>query len=160
MKQNYFDFLKLPMGFELDETDLAARHRAIIATVHPDRFTDKSAVEQRVALQWSTFANQAFETLKSPIKRAHYLLQLHAPELATDGARVNLPPAFLMQQMTWREALEDGAADTVRHEVSTAHQDVLNDLRVACAAQDWTQVQVELAKVQFIDNFMKQIQSH
>lgn len=157
MKQNYFDFFKLPAGFEMDEADLAARHRAIIATVHPDRFADKSAVEQRVALQWSTFANEAFEALKSPIKRAHYLLQLNAPELAAEGARVTLPPAFLMQQMEWREALEEGAADSVRNEVSVVHEAALRDMKEACAAQEWHRVQIDLAKVQFIENFVRQI---
>lgn len=157
MKQNYFEFFKLPEDFNIDENDLATRHRTIIAKVHPDRFTDKSAVEQRVALQWSTFANEAFEALKSPTQRAHYLLQLNAPELNEQSARVNLPPSFLMQQMAWREALEDGNEDSVRAEVHSAQTDILLKLSKQCENKDWVGVQVALAECQFIENFLAQI---
>jgi molecular chaperone HscB len=157
VKQNYFELFKLPVDFKIDEADLAARHRAIITQIHPDKFTDKSAVEQRVALQWATFANEAFDVLKSPIRRAQYLIQRQAPELATESARVTLPPAFLMQQMEWRELLEDGAVESVRAEVAQAHTDALNALAKNCAAQDWAQVQVNVAECQFIENFIKQL---
>ena len=63
MKQNYFELFQLPVSFQIDPADLAARHRAVIARVHPDQFANKSAVEQRMALQWATFANEAFDTL-------------------------------------------------------------------------------------------------
>ena len=158
MKQNYFEFFKLPIGFALDEADLATRHRTIITQVHPDKFTDKSAAEQRVALQWATFANEAFDALKSPLKRAQYLLSLNAPAaLGEEHARVSLPPAFLMQQMEWRELLEDGNSDTVRNEVHSAHADALAKLAQNCAAANWTQVQMAIAECQFIENFLKQI---
>ena len=158
MKQNYFELFQIPIGFVIDLADLTARHRAVIDKVHPDRFAAKGAVEQRVAMQWASFANQAFDTLKSPASRAQYLLQLHAPQLAADGARVPLPPQFLMQQMEWREALEDGNADAVRDEVNAAQTSAQADLAAACAAQDWANVQVALAQVQFIENFAGQLE--
>ena len=157
MKQTYFELFQLPAAFDLDETALAAKHRAIISRIHPDQYANKTAVEQRIALQWATFANEAFDTLKSAAPRAKYLLQLNAPELAVDGARVSLPPMFLMQQMEWREALEDGDVESVRAEVYVAHKTALKEMSAACAAQDWTRVQVALAQVQFVENFVKQI---
>ena len=159
MKQNYFELFQLPMSFDVDLADLTARHRAVIARVHPDQFANKSAVEQRMALQWATFANEAFDALKSPVSRAHYLLKLHAPELAEHEARVTLPPAFLMQQMEWREALEDGQSDSVRSEVQTAHEAALQQLSAQCAAHSWHDVAQTLAKYQFIENFLAQLPS-
>ena len=159
MKQNYFELFQLPISFDLNVNDLAARHRAVIARVHPDQFANKSAVEQRMALQWATFANEAFDALKSPVSRAHYLLQLHAPELAEHEARVALPPAFLMQQMMWREALEDGQSDSVRSEVQAEHELALQQLSAQCAAQNWNDVAQTLAKYQFIENFLAQLPS-
>ena len=79
MQQNYFELFQLPVSFDVNAENLASRHRAIIARVHPDQFAHKSVMEQRVALQWATFANEAFDTLKSPIARAQYLLKLKAP---------------------------------------------------------------------------------
>lgn len=159
MKQNYFELFQLPVSFDVDVNDLTARHRAVIARVHPDQFANKSAVEQRMALQWATFANEAFDALRSPVSRAHYLLKLHAPELAEHEARVPLPPAFLMRQMEWREALEDGQSDSVRSEVQAEHAAALQQLSAQCAAQSWHDVAQTLAKYQFIENFLAQLPS-
>lgn len=157
MQQNYFELFQLPVSFDVNADDLANRHRAIIARVHPDQFANKSAMEQRVALQWATFVNEAFDTLKSPIARAQYLLKLNAPELAVEGARVNLPHEFLMQQMQWREALEEGEVETVREEVSQLQELTLTQLADECAGQNWDAVAETLAKCQFIENFMGQL---
>ena len=97
MKQNYFELFQLPVSFDIDINDLTTRHRAVVARIHPDQFAHKSSAEQRMALQWTTFANEAFDTLKSPIKRAQYLLQFNAPELVADPyTHVFLSPEFLM----------------------------------------------------------------
>ena len=157
MQQNYFELFHLPVSFDVDTDDLANRHRAIIARVHPDQFANKSAMEQRVALQWATFANEAFDTLKSPIARAQYLLKLNAPELAVEGARVNLPHEFLMQQMQWREALEEGDVAGVLAEVKQIQMDNQVQLRNSCDEQDWTKLQIVLAQAQFIENFIAQL---
>ena len=157
MQQNYFELFQLPVSFDVDVEDLANRHRAIIARVHPDQFAHKSVMEQRVALQWAPFANEAFDTLKSPIARAQYLLKLNAPELAVEGARVNLPPEFLMQQMQWREALEEGDTAGVLVEVAQVQTDNQVQLRDACVQQDWAKLQTILAQAQFIENFIAQL---
>ena len=114
-------------------------------------------MEQRVALQWATFVNEAFDTLKSPIARAQYLLKLNAPELAVEGARVNLPHEFLMQQMQWREALEEGDVAGVLAEVKQIQMDNQVQLCNSCDEQDWTKLQIVLAQAQFIENFIAQL---
>lgn len=157
MKQNYFELFQLPIGFAIDEADLLVRHRAIIDKVHPDRFAAKSAMEQRLALQWATFANEAFDVLNHPIARAKYLLTLNAPELTGENVRINLPQTFLMQQMEWREALEDGDVEMVRDEVHAANVKALADLKTACEVKDWHAVQVAIAQNQFIENFLQQL---
>ena len=157
MQQNYFELFQLPVSFDVDTDDLANRHRSIIARVHPDQFANKSAMEQRVALQWATFANEAFDTLKSPIARAQYLLKLNAPKLAQEDARVNLPHEFLMQQMQWREALEEGDTADVLAEVTQMQMDNQVQLRDACVQQDWAKLQIVLAQAQFIENFIAQL---
>jgi molecular chaperone HscB len=157
MKQNYFELFQLPIGFVIDLADLTARHRAVIDKVHPDRFAAKSAVEQRLALQWATFVNEAFDALRDPIARARYLLTLNAPELTGDHVRVSLPQPFLMQQMQWREALEDCDVETVRDEVQAANVKALADLKAACEGKDWHAVQVAIAQNQFIENFLQQL---
>lgn len=104
--QNHFDLFHLPAQFELDLTQLDQAFREVQTQVHPDKFVGKSQAEQRVAMQWATRANEAYQTLKNPLKRASYLCELHGVSLETES-NTAMPTEFLMQQMEWREALEE-----------------------------------------------------
>jgi len=77
--------------------------------VHPDRFASAPQAEQRVSMQLATLVNEAYQTLKSPLRRAGYLLQLQGvdPEFETNTA---MPAEFLADQMEKRERLEEAAA--------------------------------------------------
>ncbi len=108
--RNHFDLFGLPVGYALDRDLLAERFRALQSAVHPDRFASAPDQDRRLSMQASTRANEAFETLKDPLKRALYLLTLHPnpdPQVAAQDT------AFLMEQMELRETLADakGARD-------------------------------------------------
>ena len=86
------------------------------------------AVAQRVAMQWSVRINEAYQRLKEPLRRAAYLCELlGAPVRAEDNT--SMPTAFLMQQMEWREALEDardeGELDALDDAVAQARRAAL-----------------------------------
>ncbi len=108
MKQenNHFALFDLPVRFALDRDALERAYHQVQSQVHPDRFARASDTEKRVAMQWATRANEAFQTLKSPLKRAAYLCELHGADLEAHS-NTAMPSAFLMQQMEWREALQE-----------------------------------------------------
>src|SRR5438105_1092076 len=109
-----FELFGVPRRFEQDRAALDARWRALQAEVHPDRFATQGAAAQRVAMQWAVRVNEAYERLKDPLRRAAYLCGLHgAPIDAEDNTA--MPPAFLLQQLEWREALDE-ATDTAEVE--------------------------------------------
>lgn len=107
--QNHFDLFQLPQQFAIDAQALDSAYRNVQGQVHPDKFVSASEAEKRVAMQWATRANEAYQTLKSPLKRATYLCELHGVDLQTES-NTAMPRAFLMQQMEWRETLEDAKA--------------------------------------------------
>ncbi|HEY4370469.1 MAG TPA: Fe-S protein assembly co-chaperone HscB [Burkholderiales bacterium] len=98
----------LPLRFAVDETRLDGAYREVQAEVHPDRHAAAGDAGRRVAMQWSTQANEAYQTLKNPLKRATYLLHLRGADIGAEN-NTAMEPAFLMQQMEWREAVEDAA---------------------------------------------------
>ncbi len=126
----YFELFGLPEGFAVNQTHLDEAYRTIQAQIHPDRFASQGAAQKRIATQWSTRANDAYQTLKDPLKRAIYILHLRNIELG-DGQQVHaLSPAFLMQQIEWREGIEAAAStgdssalDTLLYELQ-ARQDL------------------------------------
>ena len=107
--QNHFDLFQLPAVFDIDMGRLDAAYREVQGRVHPDRFVNAGDTEKRVAMQWATRANEAYQTLRHPQKRAQYLCELHGVDLQTES-NTAMPMDFLMQQMEWREALDDARA--------------------------------------------------
>ena len=107
--QNHFELFQLPMRFDIDQAALSAAYREVQNQVHPDKFVSAGSAEQRVAMQWATRANEAYQVLKDPLKRAAYLCELHGAALNVES-NTAMPRAFLMQQMEWREALQDARA--------------------------------------------------
>lgn len=103
--QNHFELFQLPQRFTIDLTALDKAYHEVQSRVHPDRFAHANDVEKRVAMQWATRVNEAYQTLKSPFKRAAYLCELNGIDLQTES-NTAMPPGFLLQQMEWREALE------------------------------------------------------
>ena len=101
-----FELFGLPKQFKQDRAQIDAQRRRLQAQVHPDRFTSEGASAQRLSMQWSVRVNEAFERLKNPLSRAAYLCELGgAPVAAHDNTA--MPTNFLMQQISWREALDE-----------------------------------------------------
>ncbi len=108
IQDSHFELFHLPARFALDLNALEHAYRTVQAQVHPDRFAAAGEAQKRIAMQWATRANEAYQTLRDPLKRATYLLSLRGVDV---GASENtaMEPAFLMQQMEWRERVEDAA---------------------------------------------------
>ena len=104
--KNHFELFQLPAMFEIDAQQLDAAYRELQGRVHPDKFVTGTDAEKRVAMQWATRANEAYQTLKSPLKRAMYLCEMNGIDLGTES-NTAMPVSFLMQQIEWREALDE-----------------------------------------------------
>jgi len=118
-RADHFALFGLDRGFRLDLSDLDSRYRDIQAQVHPDRFAHAGEAERRLSMQWATHANEAFRTLKSPLTRGHYLLELRGVDPGFD-TNTAMAPDFLMEQMEWREALGEAT--------DAADEDALDEL--------------------------------
>ena len=106
LQQNYFSLLGQPENFRLDNAMLDQQYHLLQTQVHPDKFSHLSEAERRMSMQWATRANEAYQTLRNPIKRARYLLGLHGVDTQEETNTV-MPMEFLMEQMEWREAVEE-----------------------------------------------------
>ena len=103
--QNYFELFSIDVDFSIDLELLESTYQQQIAKFHPDKFATHSDKEKSLALQNTSLINTAFDTLKSPLLRATYLLELQDID-AFDEKDTQMDVAFLMSQIELREQLE------------------------------------------------------
>lgn len=162
--QDHFQLFGLPVRYALDAGRLDEAYRDLQAQIHPDRFAHAGEAEKRLSMQWTTRANEAYETLKKPFERARYLLQLQGVD-ALDPKNTAMPADFIMQQMEWREALAEAAAkrdpDALAGLESTlrGHTRALQDelARLIDETQDYLQAAETLRKLRFMDKLMEEV---
>lgn len=109
LAQDYFALLGLPRSFAVDETVLDHAWHELQSRVHPDRYAHLSDQEKRRSMQWATRVNEAYRTLKKPLPRAQYLLELAGVDAGLE-TNTAMSAEFLMEQMEWREAVEEARA--------------------------------------------------
>ncbi|GIU31365.1 co-chaperone HscB [Shewanella schlegeliana] len=103
---NYFELFSLLPSYDVDTALLAERYRELQRAVHPDKFANASEQDKRLSVQRTAQINDGFQTLKNPIQRAEHLLALKGLELSHESTTLK-DTQFLMQQMEWRESLEE-----------------------------------------------------
>ena len=159
----HYALFDLQPSFRLDLDKLATRYRELAREVHPDRFADASEREQRVALEKSAALNDAYQTLRSAPRRARYLLAISGHEVPQEVTVHD--PDFLLQQMQWREELEDlhDSADMAgiaafKRRLKVA-QEQLNDSFAACWDDAAQREQAErlMRRMQFLDKLAQEV---
>ncbi|MBY0572370.1 MAG: Fe-S protein assembly co-chaperone HscB [Undibacterium sp.] len=161
--QNHFALFQLNNSFELDRTELDNAYREVQSTVHPDKFVHASDIEKRIAMQWATQANEAYQTLKDPLKRAIYLCALNGVDLQTES-NTSMPAAFLMQQMEWREAFDDARHSSDHASMLRLEKELRHDLKtdlanagIAIEIGDFHAAAQQLRGCLFLEKFLADI---
>ncbi|NTS75455.1 co-chaperone HscB [Catenovulum sp. SM1970] len=164
---NYFELFDCPVSFDLDKSELTQRYHSLQKQCHPDKHANASEQEKLAIVQKAAQINDAFDTLKTPIKRAEYMLQLRGIDMQHETKTLQ-DPMFLMQQMEYRERLEDiKTSDNALDELMAFEDDVATE-RKAMLKQLQTQIeqlteQADLAaadqirKLKFIEKLQQEL---
>ncbi|MBV2235383.1 MAG: Fe-S protein assembly co-chaperone HscB [Sterolibacterium sp.] len=123
--QNHFALFGLPPRFALDGSELDARYRDLQAQVHPDRHAHLGAVEKRLAMQWSTRVNEAYQTLRQPLARAEYMLAEAGIDVHQERA---MSTEFLLAQMALREAVAQAHSASDDDELDRLHRQIRKEI--------------------------------
>ena len=162
--QTYFQLFELPATYALDRERLDSVYRELQNKVHPDKFAAKSEAEQRVAMQWATKVNEAYQTLKMPISRGVYLLQLQGIDPMA-AHNTSIAPVFLMQQMEWREAISEArdakdiaALDQLQAELNKAYRAADSELAALLDIDKNPEAATEsVRKLKFMDKLIAEV---
>lgn len=130
LTQNYFELFSLNVSFDIDLNKLSENFRMLQQAVHPDRFANVSDQESRIAVQRAAQINEAHQVLKSPQRRARYIIELQGV-VFNDQANPVMDPMFLMEQMELREALSGVKS---KPDPEAALEKILSNLKVSRTA--------------------------
>ncbi|MFD4838342.1 Fe-S protein assembly co-chaperone HscB [Achromobacter sp. NPDC058515] len=159
---DHFSLFGLPARFDLDPQALEGAWRTVAAQVHPDRFATASPAERRVAMQWAARANEAYRQLRDPLLRARYLCEQAGVDLQTES-NTSMDTAFLMQQMTWREMLDDarddaGALVALQAELDEARTEMRATLtRLLDDEQDYATAGLKVREWMFVEKLAQEL---
>ena len=106
LTRNDFQLFSLPPLFEINDANLTEAFLKLQAISHPDRFVSGTDSERRLSLQLATRINEAHQRLKHPLSRARYICELNGAAIDAE-TNTAMPSHFLVEQMEWREALDD-----------------------------------------------------
>ena len=155
---DYFALFQLKPQFKIDRQALESAYLTVQQKVHPDMHAQASDSDKRVSMQLSALANSAYRTLMNPIQRGLYLCAKNGvdPQLETNTA---MPAQFLMQQMEWREALDEvrdqpSKLDDLYKEVELTRANLLKEVEATIdEANNYELAATQLRALLFIDKF-------
>jgi len=155
---DYFALFQLKPQFKIDRQALESAYLTVQQKVHPDMHAQASDSDKRVSMQLSALANSAYRTLMNPIQRGLYMCARNGvdPQLETNTA---MPAQFLMQQMEWREALDDvrdqpSKLDQLYKEVEQTRVNLLKEVEATIdEANNYELAATQLRALLFIDKF-------
>ncbi len=162
--QNYFELFGLPPEFDLDRAGLHAAQQQLQARFHPDRYVNASERDRRISVQMAAQINQAYETLRDPVKRSRYLLEVNGADLPDESATTS-DTEFLMEQLALRESIEvcreneNPLQECSRIEATLSRRaDELAQDFVDCFSRvDFDAAAVASRKMQFIQRIQQQL---
>ncbi|MDB5914454.1 MAG: hscB [Ramlibacter sp.] len=158
-----FELFGVPARFAQDRAAIDARWKELQRGAHPDKFAAQGAAAQRAALQWSVRINEAYQRLKDPLKRAAYLCELLGAPIEAEN-NTAMPGEFLMEQMEWREALDEAEGEQALEELSAQvaqrRRDTLARIgRLLDLEGDAPQAAQQVRALMFVERFAQDIES-
>ncbi|TQI81739.1 co-chaperone protein HscB [Serratia fonticola] len=162
---DYFTLFGLPVRYSVDSGLLTARYQDLQRQFHPDRNALQPERERLMALQQAATINEAYQSLKHPLKRAEYMLSLHGFDLGNEQHTMR-DTAFLMEQLELREELDgierrpdaQSALEAFAARLNTAFKQRSAQMVQELDNQQWPQAADTVRKLRFLDKLQQQVE--
>ena len=164
--QNYFEVFQLATDYVIDRAALSDNYQQLQSQYHPDRFVNNSEQDKRLAMQITSYINEAHKILHDDQMRARYLLEL--AEVAFDAEKDTTQDMdFLLSQMALREAIDEvdkdpdplTALDDFIIKAAEQKKQLCATFQCSYANQEWAQAKEAVLKLQFFKRLQHQISS-
>ena len=156
-----FELFGVPAQFAQSSKLLDERWKDLQREAHPDKFVSQGAAAQRIAMQWSVRINEAYQRLKNPLKRASYLCEMHGLAINAEN-NTAMSTDFLIQQMEWREALDEANTLENLEEISantlaSRREQLLKIEQLLDVSKDYEAAVQQIRRLMFIERFSDEV---
>jgi molecular chaperone HscB len=162
LEDSHFIRLALPVTYDIDLKELDKNYFHLQTNLHPDKLKNKTGKEQALSLQHSILLNEAYNILKSPLKRAEYLLELQDIKVK-DDRNIKANSILLLEAMEKREALAD--CNTINdlevlENLTIKDKDIaFSNFKASFEAQEFDEAVSEIIKIRYIDKLLQEIKN-
>lgn len=153
---DHFARLGLERRIDIEQTLLDRQYAAMQRTFDPERFAIRSATERTHAAKHLDALNESYTTLRDPVKRGRYWLELHNQEF--DAAQATLP---LVQEMRLACEQADTAPDIdrVAQKASMAFEEGIMRLMQSLRQQNWQSANITLLELDSMESILHDARS-
>jgi len=164
LSANFFDLFGLNAAFTINNSLLVTQFQELQKQLHPDKFASESDMARRWSMQAASRVNEGYQTLKNDLRRATYLLALQGVSI-DEETDTQMAPQFLMEQMEYREALEEAefaqdsmqALDVIRKQLKAGVAEQTAAFGAEAGKQDWVQARLIVRQWQFLDKLAGEV---
>jgi len=158
LTSNFFELFDLPVSYQVDMQKIQQQYMELQKQVHPDKFASASDQEKRISMQQTSWINEAKTTLKNPVLRAIYLLELKGIDINLAN-ETTMDAVFLMQQIEMREQLENiqdkidpiAALDVLADEIKQSSSTMMQNFSQSYENNDLDDAREWIRKLQFME---------
>ncbi len=155
-----FRRLGIEPDFDLDLDLIEKRYLGFQRAIHPDRFASKPAKERALAEAQAVALNEAYETLKDPLRRAAYLLSLKGIDASVSKDETVRDPELLMEAMEAREALMEATSiakvEKLQAKAGADAIAILSDLSKAFASDDLAAANRLTTRLKYLRKYLEE----
>jgi len=162
--RNYFELFGLEVAFQINNDEFVSSYQKLQSKYHPDRFVDSDDQHKRIAMQATTFINEAYKTLQDDQARARYMLELQGVSFDVEQDTTQ-DMDFLMAQMNLREQIDDvdsqddplECLDQLDSQSRKDKQMLIHAFENFYSTKHWDEAKEIVLKLQFFARLQQQI---
>ena len=162
LKQNFFELFNIEISVDINKSDLDEKVKILQNNFHPDKFTDGSDFEKRLALQISSYINDGYKVLGDIVLRVEYILKIN--NFNKDESTTINDIDFLQEQIMYnelieslKENLEENVIDDNLSDIKLKLKNTINNIKLAYQDRDFEDIWQNLSKLRFYINNINEL---
>lgn len=153
----HFALFSLPVSFAVNDDALEREYFSLQRQYHPDRAAHLLPAKRLEAATRSMQINEAYQTLKSPLRRAQYLLRERGVHVGGENDTIKPSQALLQQVMAWREAADEGSEQGIARlgqQLALRRSEIVHALTRDFSMEAWEQAALHTLELGYVEKIL------